>query len=130
MVLLDQRRKVLDSFWMAPREDPEKFLSADRQSVHSSATSTGAAGSALSHEYENQETALTPRISQVSIRDRPPLSRKATSIGTTGTTDPNYEVDWDDEDTTNPRNWPLCYKGLTIGFISWSTWVYGFSYIP
>lgn len=115
---------------MAPLEDPEKFLSTGHQSVHSFATSVGAAGSILSHEYENQGTALTPRISQVSCKDRPPLASKATSIATTGTTDPNYEVDWDDEDITNPRNWPLWYKGLTIGFISWSTWVYGYPYIP
>ena len=115
---------------MAPLENPKKVLSTDSQSVRSSTTSVGGARSILSREHENHEMALTPRISQVSYRERPPLARKPASIGTTGTTDPNYEVDWDDEDIMNPRNWPLWYKSLTIGFMSWSTWVYGYSYIP
>ena len=74
------------------------------------------------HGPEEPEKALTPHVSQTSTR--PPLSRKATSIGTTGTNNPEFEVDWDGEDDpTNPRNWPMWYKGMTIGFISWSTWV-------
>jgi hypothetical protein len=65
---------------------------------------------------------LTPEVSRVSAVSG--LSRKATSIGTTDTSDPQYEIDWEgDEDHENPRNWPIWYKGLTIGFVSWSTWV-------
>lgn len=65
--------------------------------------------------------ALTPQISGAS---QPSLARKVTSIGTTGTTDPNFEVDWEDEkDPANPRNWPLAYKAMVIGFLSWNTWV-------
>lgn len=84
----------------------------------------------IREHYDEPEKVLTPQISRVS--SKPPLSRKATSIGTTGTTDPNFEIDWEDEnDTMNPRNWPLWYKGLTIGFISWSTWVvYDSSILP
>ena len=63
---------------------------------------------------------------------RPVFSRKATSTNTTGTNNPDFEVDWDDgNDQSNPRNWPVWYKGLTIGFISWSTFcvvVYSTSY--
>ena len=63
---------------------------------------------------------------------RPTFSRNATSINTTGTNNPDFEVDWDDgNDQLNPRNWPVWYKGMTIGFISWSTWcvvVYSTSY--
>lgn len=51
------------------------------------------------------------------------LSRRATNIGTNVTTDPGYEIDWDDDDPENPRNWPLWYKGFAIGTASWSTWV-------
>ena len=69
---------------------------------------------------QDQGKVLTQEISLVS-----PLSRRRTSIGATGSTDPDFEVDWDDEnDPMNPRNWPMWYKGLTIGFISWSTWVF------
>ncbi|KAK2802246.1 hypothetical protein FQN50_007427 [Emmonsiellopsis sp. PD_5] len=67
---------------------------------------------------------LTPIMSKAS--QQPSLSKKITaiSVGTTGTTDPNYEVDWEDEnDPQNPRNWSLKYKGMAIGFLSWSTFV-------
>ena len=76
--------------------------------------------------YDDPVKVLTPHVSRAT--SRPPLSRKATSIGTTGTTDPAFDIDWEDQDDTeNPRNWPLWYKGLTIGFISWSTLVV---YVP
>lgn len=62
----------------------------------------------------------------------PTFSRNAASTNTTGTNNPDFEVDWDDDrDPMNPRNWPIWYKGMTIGFISWSTWcvvVYSTSY--
>ena len=54
----------------------------------------------------------------------PALSRKITSVGATGTTDPGFEVDWDDEnDAENPLNWSLRYKAMCIGFLSWNTFV-------
>lgn len=63
---------------------------------------------------------------------RPTFSKNAASINTTGTNNPDFEIDWEDEnDPVNPRNWPIWYKGMTIGFISWSTWcvvVYSTSY--
>lgn len=68
------------------------------------------------------EKAETPQLYQTPGEDV--LSRNATSVRTTGTNNPDFEVDWDDEnDPTNPKNWPTWYKGLAVGFISWSTWV-------
>ncbi|RAH45452.1 MFS transporter [Aspergillus brunneoviolaceus CBS 621.78] len=62
---------------------------------------------------------INTRTSRISI---PSLARKVTSIGTTGTTDPNYEVDWDDEfDRTNPKNWSLGYKAMGMFFLSYNT---------
>ena len=69
----------------------------------------------------DQEKDLVAEISPASLGHA--LSRKVTSVGTTGTNNPDFEVDWDEDDPMNPRNWPIWYKGLTIGFISWSTWV-------
>ena len=63
---------------------------------------------------------------------RPVPSNNAASIATTGTNNPDYEVDWDgDDDPENPRNCSIWYKGFTIFSISWSTWcivVYSTSY--
>jgi hypothetical protein len=48
---------------------------------------------------------------------------QATSIQTTATVNPRFEVDWDgDDDKLNPRNWPLWYRSLIIGAVSYSTW--------
>lgn len=49
-------------------------------------------------------------------------TRTATSIGTTGSRPPDFEVDFEPNDPDNPRNWPLWYRGLTIGIASYATW--------
>src|SRR5436190_18137720 len=67
--------------------------------------------------FDNQMSNVSNR-SKISF-----LSRQATSIKTTATMDPRFEVDWDDDnDQLNPRNWPLWYRGLIIGAVSYSTW--------
>ena len=65
------------------------------------------------------ELALTPQVSRAS---RPDATRVATNVST-WTTDPAYEVDWEDEDPENPRNWPLWYKAIVIFSISFGTLV-------
>ncbi|KAF2093815.1 MFS general substrate transporter [Rhizodiscina lignyota] len=53
-----------------------------------------------------------------------PLGKRQTavSIATTAmTTDPAFEVDWEEDDQGNPQNWPAWRKALTIFCISWST---------
>jgi len=75
------------------------------------------------HDHENPKKDLPLEVLQEPIKSK---SRGATSVGTTGTNDPSFEVDWDDDDgpdKMNPINWPIWYKGMTIGFISWSTFV-------
>ena len=83
---------------------------------------------AASHEDSRKDEA--PDVLPMTLR--PVFSNKAASIGTNGTNNPDFEVDWDDEkDPMNPRNWPMWYKGFTIFSISWSTWcivVYSTSY--
>ncbi|KAJ9213580.1 hypothetical protein DTO166G4_4830 [Paecilomyces variotii] len=72
----------------------------------------------IAHDYEK---ALTPQISRAS---QPSLRQKVTSVGTAGTTDPNFEVDWEDEDDpANPRNWSLAYRSMMVGFLSWNTFI-------
>lgn len=87
--------------------------------VEDSASST-IVDSLFSHE--DPEKALPSRLSRVF--EEPSLSRKASAAGTNGIHEPDFEVDWDGEqDPTNPLNWPFWYKGLTIAFMSWCTWV-------
>ena len=74
---------------------------------------------------DDVEKALTPQISHSS--GRLPVSREGSKglsrVGTRGTTDPDFEVDWEEDDRENPRNWSVWHKSVIIGFISWSTWV-------
>ena len=104
--------------------------SSGRTPTNSRPSSTHS-GVSISHKFpihgrDDPEKAIEPGES--------PLAREPTfsSVHTSGTNNPGFEVDWDDEnDSMNPKNWPLWYKGLTIGFISWSTWcvvVYSTSY--
>ena len=79
---------------------------------------------------ESNEDAIAPEP-HLSVLE-PTFSNRAASTKTTETNrDPDFEVDWDDGDPMNPRNWPIWYKGCTISFVSWSTWcvvVYSTSY--
>ncbi|RYO99275.1 hypothetical protein DL763_001639 [Monosporascus cannonballus] len=49
--------------------------------------------------------------------------RTTTSIGSSASRPPDFEVVFDDVDPENPRNWPLWYRGWVIFAISYTTWV-------
>jgi hypothetical protein len=69
------------------------------------------------------ELALSsPDQRAVEEMSRPYHTRTATSVGTTGSRLPDFEVDFGPNDPDNPRNWPLWYRGLTIGTVSYATW--------
>ncbi|KAK2744419.1 hypothetical protein FQN57_004316 [Myotisia sp. PD_48] len=68
---------------------------------------------------EDHDRHLTPVVSL-----GPSLARRVTSVGTTGTSDPNFEVDWENQaDPNNPQNWSFNYKCLSIFGLSWNTTV-------
>lgn len=61
---------------------------------------------------------------QASRTSAPSLAQRVTSIGTTGTADPEFEVDWEGEnDPAHPTNWSLKYRAMAITFLSWNTLV-------
>ncbi|OJD15002.1 hypothetical protein AJ78_04724 [Emergomyces pasteurianus Ep9510] len=106
---------------------PEKL--GDAKHDDSALSSPGTASEkSLDITADDPDGIITRPISKASL---PPLSRKATSLGTTGTTDPNFEVDWEEHDPANPRNWSIKVKGMSTAFLSWSTFtviVYSTSY--
>ncbi|KAI9813300.1 MAG: hypothetical protein M1827_004242 [Pycnora praestabilis] len=104
--------------------DPEKDMVETSTPSSQSHHSLAETASVTFRDYHlvYPEEVISREVSHVPVR--PQLSRKTTSIGTTGTTDPDYEVIWDgDDDKTNPKNWPLWYRGVTLGFVSFATWV-------
>ncbi|OJJ05405.1 hypothetical protein ASPVEDRAFT_86755 [Aspergillus versicolor CBS 583.65] len=80
------------------------------------------AGSTSSEDSLDHVDALDRTVTSRSRMSEPDLTRRVTSIGTTGTTDPNYEVDYEDgDDPANPKNWSFKYKGMAIAMLSWNT---------
>ena len=80
-------------------------------------------------DLEDPDKIILPEVLPSSLR--PVFSNAAASVATNGTNNPDYEVDFDEDDPMNPRNWPIWYKGFTIFSVSWSTWcivVYSTSY--
>ena len=88
--------------------------------------------SASDHEPYNRdfpEKALTPHISRASSTGAiggvlPTLHQVHTSrsIATTAmTTDPAFEIDFEDGEQGNPQNWPTWYKGLILFVMSYGT---------
>lgn len=58
-------------------------------------------------------------------------TRTGTSYATTGSRDPSFEVDFEENDPDDPRSWPLWYRSYTIfavSFATWSTVLYSSSY--
>jgi len=55
---------------------------------------------------------------------RPELTYTKTgaSVATNGSRHPSYEIDFADNDPEDPRNWPLWYRGMIIGCVSYATW--------
>jgi hypothetical protein len=45
------------------------------------------------------------------------------SVGTTGTTDPAFEVDYEEDGSDDPRQWKMTYKAMIIFFVSYSTMI-------
>lgn len=105
--------------WPMERPNSRQGVDPSLRAIADSASSTIAESRS---SREDPEKALTPQLSR--IFEESPVCRDATSGATAGTRPPEFEVDWDGkDDPMNPINWPLWYKGVTVGFISWGTWV-------
>ena len=103
-------------------------VTAEKLPIDSPASTTtgnfSAESASVRPSHDEQHAPFEGAIESLSLPQTLPLSKQATSVHTTGTTDPRYEIDWDDEDDPkNPRNWPLWYRGVVIVLMSFSTWV-------
>lgn len=80
------------------------------------------------HSQDFADNALQPHISRTSSTNAvggvvPTIDRTWThgTAGTTGTLDPDCEIDFDEGTKENPQDWPLWYKGVVIGIFSFAT---------
>lgn len=116
----------------------------ERHSSISSHTSTSSAAStatddsrihppnddhlSIYHGDLGAERVLSPALSRTNSRRPPSLKRNVTaksmggaSVMTTATSDPVFEIDFDEDDRANPKNWSIKMRGLIIGGVSYST---------
>ncbi|KAI8297652.1 hypothetical protein K4K59_003293 [Colletotrichum sp. SAR11_240] len=106
----------------SPQLRPLKTVQS-RQSHRSRALSTS---STDTDPLEPLSHALTPDLeTEVEHAAREPITytRTGTSIGSTASRPPDFEVTFEPGDPENPKNWPLWYRAWTIFVVSFSTWV-------
>ncbi|KAK0101585.1 hypothetical protein ONS95_006749 [Cadophora gregata] len=105
-------------------EDPEKDIHTTSSSPTHTAHSNSSHDSINSNPLFALERALTATdlATEAERAARPALTytRTGASLATTGSRLPSFEVDFADGD--NPLNWPLWYRSLVIGAVSYSTW--------
>ncbi|KAJ5005453.1 hypothetical protein K4K48_007205 [Colletotrichum sp. SAR 10_66] len=106
----------------SPQLRPLKTVQS-RQSHRSRALSTS---STDTDPLEPLSHALTPDLeTEIEHAAREPITytRTGTSIGSTASRPPDFEVTFEPGDPENPKNWPLWYRAWTIFVVSFSTWV-------
>lgn len=55
-------------------------------------------------------------------REEITYTRTGASLATNGSRPASFEVDFEVDDPSDPRNWPLWYRGLIIFSVSYATW--------
>ncbi|KAF2842029.1 MFS general substrate transporter [Patellaria atrata CBS 101060] len=109
-----------------PSSRSSSTLSSDLSSTHSTDSDSSNQDAHSLQVYNSEpDCTLSPQVSRQTSKNAVPLTRLATgrSTATNATTDPRYEVDFEEDDPKNPRNWPFWYRGIIIFLISYSTMV-------
>ena len=102
----------------------EKRSQDDASSLRSHSLSNAASSRTSSaNSHHELEKAFEPLSEHASRATGASLSRHATTITSTYSREPDFEVDWDEKDPANPVNWSTWYKGATIFSVAWSTFV-------
>lgn len=72
--------------------------------------------------YNDAESlAEVKSISRIDSRVITKFATNKTGISVATTTDPNFEIDFEDGDAADPHNWPFWYRCVVIFFVSYST---------
>ncbi|KAK2049725.1 major facilitator superfamily transporter [Colletotrichum somersetense] len=96
------------------------------ESRHSHRSRVSSHSSTDTDPLEPLEHALTVDIqTEAEHVAREPIAytRTGTSVGSTASRPPDFEVVFEPGDPENPKNWPLWYRAWTIFVVSLSTWV-------
>lgn len=79
-----------------------------------------------SNPYEALSRALTPDLeTEAEHEAREPISyvRTGTSLGSTASRPPDFEVNFEEDGSDDPKSWPFWYRCWVIFAVSYSSWV-------
>ncbi|KAK6001291.1 hypothetical protein QM012_002622 [Aureobasidium pullulans] len=76
----------------------------------------------LVRSYASGYSGFAPETEYADINLKPTAT--GATLGSVATAnDPNFEVDWTEDDPENPRNWSMAYKSLVVFAMSYATTV-------
>lgn len=110
----------------------DRLPSGLKDDAHDHDRTSDSSESLHSHETDDSDPleplglALTPNFeTQAEIDAREPVShvRTASSVGSSASRPPSFEVVFGEGDPENPRNWPIWYRYWLLLSVSYSTWV-------
>lgn len=105
-------------------DDPEKE-GHDTSPIHTSHSNTSH-DSIESDPLSPLQQALTQQDCETdaehAARAELTYTKTGASVATNGSRHPSFEVDFGDNDPDDPRSWPLWYRGIIIGCVSYATW--------
>ena len=114
---------VQTSSTLNPSSDPEKDEHAPSSPTHSSHSSSDSIESDILSPLEDALTPDQQTEAEQVARAQLTITKTNASMATTGSRMPDFEVDFTADDPDDPRNWPLWYRSIVIGCVSFSTWV-------
>jgi hypothetical protein len=125
---LDNDLDTVPSSSSLSSSDPESVQLEAIKTSHTNRSRRSIATQRLSNSgaYDNLEHCITPDVETEAERlAREPITytRTGTSIGSTASRPPEFEVIFEENDPENPMNWPLWYRCWCIFCVSFATWV-------
>jgi hypothetical protein len=114
---------------LVPSSDPstnsiKKEEDKEIYSTRSNRSGLSHSSSASSDILSPLEHALTPDLRIESEMGHAELTNTKTGASTFSSSSrmPAFEVDFTPDDPDDPRNWPLWYRSMVIGSVSYATW--------
>ncbi|KEF62595.1 uncharacterized protein A1O9_00568 [Exophiala aquamarina CBS 119918] len=94
---------------------------ADSEKKTYTSTDNSPTTSVARSDSDRDDRPLTLTATQNSRLEATRTVTRLSTRGTTFTADPSYEVDFEDDDPDNPRNWSMWYKSYVLFTVSFGT---------
>ncbi|KAK6953699.1 hypothetical protein Daesc_006004 [Daldinia eschscholtzii] len=116
----EDKREPGNIEWREVESYKASIKESQSQRRHSGHSSRASIASDNTDPLSPLELAISPGVQ---VFEEVARVRTGTSIGTSASRFPDYEVAFEDNDPDNPRYWPLWYRSCIIFTISFASWV-------